>query len=138
MPIEIVVPAGVSDGEMVRMPGRGEATPGGAAGDLYVKLHVKADPAFTREGNHLVTALPIKLTDALLGGEYRVRTLDGESLVKVPAGVTHGETIRVRGEGVPYGRSSRGDLIVRVDIQMPKKLSAKARELIDRLRSEGV
>lgn len=136
--IEIIVPAGVSDGEMVRMPGRGEATPGGAAGDLYVKLHVKADPAFEREGNHLVTVLPIKLTDALLGGEYRVRTLEGDANVKVPAGVTHGETIRVRGEGVPYGRSSRGDLIVRIDIQMPKKLSAKARELIDRLRSEGV
>jgi molecular chaperone DnaJ len=136
--IEITVPAGVADGEMIRMPGRGEAAPGAAAGDLYVKLHVKADPAFTREGNHLITALPIKLTDALLGGEYRVRTLDGDTSIKVPAGITHGETIRVRGEGVPYGRSSRGDLIVRIDIQFPKKLSAKARELIERLRSEGL
>lgn len=136
--IQIVVPAGVSDGEMIRMPGRGEAAPGAGAGDLYVKLHVKQDPAFTREGNHLVTALPIKLTDALLGGEYHVRTLDGDETVKVPAGVEHGETIRVRGKGVPYGRGNRGDLLVRIDIQFPKKLSAKAKELIDRLRSEGL
>jgi molecular chaperone DnaJ len=136
--IHIAVPAGVSDGEMVRMPGRGEAAPGTPAGDLYVKLHVKADPAFTRDGNHLLTTLPIKLSDALLGGEYRVRSIDGEEMVKVPAGVPHGEIIRVRGKGVPSGRGSRGDLLVRIDIQFPKKLSAKARELIERLRSEGL
>lgn len=136
--IDISVPAGVGDGEMIRMPGRGEAAPGAAAGDLYVKLHVKGNPAFTRDGNHLVTALPIKLTDALLGGEYQIRTLDGTEAVKVPAGIEHGEIIRVRGKGVPYGRGSRGDLLVRIDIQFPKKLSAKARELIERLRSEGL
>ncbi len=135
--IHIDVPAGVSDGEMIRMPGRGEATHGGAAGDLYVKLHVKPDPSLTREGNNLLTSLPIKLTDALLGGEYRVRGIDGELTVTVPAGVTHGEIIRVRGEGVPYGRS-RGDLLVRIDIQFPKKLSSKARKIVEDLRNEGL
>jgi molecular chaperone DnaJ len=136
--VAINVPPGVSDGEMIRMPGKGEATASGAAGDLYVKLHVKNDPAFTREGNNLITSLKIKLTDALLGGEYRIRTLDGEVQVSVPAGVEHGETIRVRGSGVPYGRGSRGDLLVRVDIQFPKKLSAAAKKLIDELRKEGL
>lgn len=136
--IKIVVPAGVSDGEMVRMPGRGEALAGGQAGDLYVKLHVKSDPAFVREGNNLLTVLPIKLSDALLGGKYTVRTLDGDTSIEIPSGITHGELIRVRGRGVPYGRSSRGDLLVRVDIQFPKKLSKEAQALVEKLRSEGL
>lgn len=136
--VRINVPAGVQDGEMVRMPGRGEAAKGGGAGDLYVKLHVKKDAAFTRDGNNLLTALPIKLTDALLGGEYRIRTLDGEEKITVPAGVIHGEIIKIRGKGVPNSRGARGDLAVRIDIEFPKKLSKAARELIERLRAEGL
>ena len=136
--IRISVPAGVQDGEMIRMPGRGEAAKGGGAGDLYVKLHVKKDTAFTRDGNNLLTALPIKLTDALLGGEYRIRTLDGEEMIKVPAGVVHGEVIKIRGKGVPNSRGARGDLAVRIDIEFPKKLSRTARDLIDKLREEGL
>jgi len=136
--ILVSVPAGVTDGEMIRMPGRGEAIPGARAGDLYVKLHVKADRNFTRDGHNLITTLPIKLTDALLGGEYRVRSLDGDEVLPVPAGVVHGETIRVRGKGVPYGRGARGDLLVRIDIEFPKKLSREARDLIEKLRGEGL
>ena len=136
--VHIAVPAGISDGEMVRMPGRGEATMGGGAGDLYVKLHVKDDKTFTREGNNLITVLPIKLTDALLGREYRIHSLDGDETVNVVPGVAHGEIIRIRGKGVPYGRGARGDLLARVDIEFPKKLSRAARELIERLRAEGL
>ena len=136
--IRVMVPAGISDGEMIRMPRMGEAVASGNPGDLYVKLHVKADKQFTREGNNLFTSLPIKLTDALLGGEYRIRTLDGEEALTVPAGVNHGEVIRVRGKGVPYGRGSRGDLLVRIDVEFPKKLSGAARDLIEKLRGEGL
>ena len=136
--IRVVVPAGVSDGEMVRMPRMGEALAGGTAGDLYVKLHVRPDKQFTREGNNLLTTLSIKLTDALLGGTYRIATLDGEEDLSVSAGVGNGEVIRVRGKGVPYGRGSRGDLLVRIDVEFPKKLSRSARELIEKLRSEGL
>lgn len=136
--IHITVPSGVQDGEMIRMPGRGEAAKGGGAGDLYVKLHVKKDGAFSRDGSNLLTALPIKLTDALLGGEYRIRTLDGEEVVTVPAGVVHGESVRIRGKGVPNPRGGRGDLLVRIDIEFPKKLSKTARDLIDKLRTEGL
>jgi len=136
--IHIQVPAGVSNGEMIRMPGRGEAASGGGTGDLYIKLHVKPDTAFTREGSTLITSLAIKLTDALLGGTYHVRTLDGEEDISVPAGVTHGEMIRIKGKGVPTGRSGRGDLLVRIDIQFPKKVSKGARDLIEKLRSEGL
>ncbi len=136
--IRVVVPAGVSDGEMIRMPGRGEVAQGGGAGDLYVKLHVKADKAFTREGNNLLTSLHIKLTDALLGRDYRIATLDGEVSVAVPAGVAHGEMIRIHGHGVPHGRGTRGDLLVRIEIEFPKKLSRATRDLIEKLRGEGL
>lgn len=136
--IQIVVPAAISDGEMIRMPARGEATSGGTSGDLYVKIHVKDDAAFARDGNNLITALPVKLTDALLGASYSIRTLDGDLTIEVPAGVAHGEMIRARGKGVPYGRGNRGDLLIRVDIQFPKKLSSEQRKHIEQLRNEGL
>ncbi len=136
--IRVVVPAGVDDGEMIRMPRMGEAVAGGATGDLYVKIHVREDHAFVRDGNNLVTILPIKLTDALLGGQHRIQTLDGEESLTVPAGVTHGEMLRIRGRGVPLGRGARGDLLVRIDIEFPKKLSKGARDLIEKLRKEGL
>lgn len=135
--IQISVPAGAENGEMIRMPGRGEAAPGVPAGDLYVKLHVRADKHFTRDGTNLVTSLSIKITDALLGGEFSLPTLDGDTTVTLPAGVSHGEFIRVRGKGVPAGRS-RGDLLVKVNIEFPKKLSKEARQLIEELRKEGL
>ncbi|MBI4093645.1 molecular chaperone DnaJ [Candidatus Kaiserbacteria bacterium] len=136
--IRVVVPAGVENGEMIRMPRLGEAVAGGVAGDLYVKIHVREDRAFAREGNNLVTVLPIKLTDALLGGEYRIQSLDGEEPLSVPIGITHGEILRIRGKGVPIGRGARGDLLVRIDIEFPKKLSKSARNLIEKLRGEGL
>ncbi len=136
--ILINVPAGVSDGEMVRMTGRGEALAGGQAGDLYIKLHVKQDPRFSRDGANILVSLPVKLTDALVGATYRVPTLEGDTVIEIPAGIVHGETIRVKGEGVPTSRGSRGDLIVRIDIQFPKKLSKSAKELIEKLRNEGI
>lgn len=136
--IKIVVPHGVSDGEMIRMPGLGEATPGGGAGDLYVKLHVRRDPAFTRDGANLVTVLTVKLSDALLGAEHTVHTLDGPISLTVPAGVAHGEMLRVRGKGVPTSNKTRGDLFVRINIEFPKKLSKNAQALVEDLKKEGV
>lgn len=141
--VRISIPAGVSDGEMIRMPGQGEAAQGGSAGDLYVKLHVKNDPMFSREGANLITSLPIKLTDALTGSEYALETLDGDIKLTIPAGVAHGEFLRVKGKGVPTGKSTfgsqtRGDLLVKIDIGFPKKLSKKARQLIEDLRKEGL
>ena len=135
--IHIVVPSGVEDGEMIRMPGRGETAPGGVSGDLYVKLHVRADTRFAREGTNLVTTLSLKLSEAVLGAERAVDTLTGSAVVSIPAGSAHGDTVRVRGEGVPGGRS-RGDLIVRLDVASPKKLSRRARELFEELRDEGL
>lgn len=136
--IHISVPAGIEHGEMIRMPGMGEALQGAPAGDLYVKVHVRGDREFTREGNHLVTELPLKLSDALLGGVFTIAALDGDVAVTVPQGVEHGESLRVRGRGIPFGRGSRGDLVVKIDIEFPKKLSKNARELVEKLRGEGL
>ena len=136
--IHVVIPAGAENGEMIRMPGRGEAAAGAGAGDLYVKIHVKNDKLFTRDGTNLITALSVKLTDALLGGEYRIQTLDGETTLQIPVGVAQGEFLRIRGKGVPSGRGARGDLLVRIDIEFPKKLSKTAKEAIEKLRKEGI
>lgn len=136
--IHVVVPAGVEDGEMIRMPGKGEVAPHGTGGDLYVKLHVRTDTRLRREGPHLHTTLSLKLTEALLGTERDVPTVDGTTRVSIPAGSNNGDTVRVRGEGVPQGRAGRGDLVVHLVIDMPKKLSRAARALVDELSREGL
>lgn len=135
--ITINVPAGVQNGEVIRMTGQGEAVTGGQPGDLYIKLHVESHATITREGNNLYTKLPVKMTDALLGSTYAVETLDGNTDIKIPAGISHGELIRIKGRGVQSERGS-GDFLVRVSIETPKKLSRKAQRLIQELQSEGL
>lgn len=135
--IAVVVPPGIQAGEMIRMTGRGEAVANGAAGDLYIKVHVKNHAAIRRDGANLETKLEVKLTDALLGNVYRVETLDGGVDINIPAGIKHGEMLRIKGKGVPQG-NSRGDFMVRVAIEMPQKLSRKARQLIEDLKGEGI
>jgi len=136
--IEINIPAGIENGEVVRMTGRGEAMPNGQPGDLYIKLHVESDKNIKREGTTLIMNLPIKLTDALLGGDYKIETLDGVVEIKVPVGVSHGELLRIKGKGVPVDGGTRGDFLVRVNVELPKKLSKKAMKLVEELREEGV
>lgn len=136
--IKIMVPTGINDGEMIRLSGKGEATPGGVPGDLYVKVHVKSHSTIRREGNDLVTDLTVKLTDALLGGSYTVETIDDPITVKIPAGIASGEILRVRNKGVMIDDSRRGDLLIRVHITLPSKLSKKAKKAVEELREEGI
>lgn len=135
--IKISIPAGIENGEMVRLSGAGEYIKGGQPGDLYIKVHVKAHKTFRKDGSNLVMDLNIKLTDALLGGKQTIETLDGKIEVKIPEGVKIGEILRVRGKGVPVG-SSRGDLLIHLKIEMPKKLSRSARRIIEDLKNEGI
>ncbi|MCA9359444.1 molecular chaperone DnaJ [Candidatus Nomurabacteria bacterium] len=137
--ISIKVPAGIQNGEVIRMTGRGEAMANGQPGDLYIKVHVEQHATIKRDGSTLTSKLPIKLTDALLGATYSVETLDGPINIKIPAGITHGELLRIKNKGVPIGGgSSRGDFMVKVSIETPKKLSRKAQKLVEELRSEGI
>lgn len=136
--IKIQIPPGINNGEMIRMSGGGEAVPSGVSGDLYIKIHVESDPIWKRDGNNLVTDLQVKLTDALLGADYPLKTLEGDITLSVPAGITHGEILRVRGQGVPTSTNKRGDLLIRIAIKIPTKLSSKAKKLIEDLKGEGV
>lgn len=135
--IGIKIPAGIQNGEVIRMTGRGEAIPQGQPGDLYIKIHAEAHKIIKREGSTLSSVLPIKLTDALLGATYSVETLDGAVDIKIPAGVTHGELVRIKDKGVPTDRG-RGDFMVRVSVETPKKLSKNARKLVEELQGEGI
>lgn len=136
--IDIVVPPGIEGGEMIRLTQAGEAAQGGTSGDLYVKVHVQPDPRFKKDGQNLVTELSVKLSDALLGSEYKIQSLDGDENLSVPPGVTHGELLRVKGKGVPSNQGKRGDLLVRVKINLPQKLSRTAKNLIEKLKEEGI
>lgn len=136
--ISITIPENVHNGEMVRLSGAGEAVSGGVPGDLYVKLHVEDDPRFKREGTNITTTLNIKLTDALLGKEYTIPTLDGEIQVQVPQGASPGEILRVRGKGAPEHGGGRGDLFITLKIKLPQKLSRKGKKLVEELREEGI
>ena len=82
--------------------------------------------------------LNIKLTEALLGSETKVKTLDGDLILKIPEGVSHGEILRVRGKGAPTGRHSRGDIMIKINIQIPTKLSKTAKKIVEELKREGV
>jgi molecular chaperone DnaJ len=135
--ISIVIPAGIENGEMIRMTGMGEAVKSGIAGDLYVKVNVAPDPVFKRVGKDIYMTLPIKLTEALLGSSRKVASLDGTVTVTIPEGALHGQEIRIKGEGIMSERK-RGDMIVRLDIALPNKLSKKARELVEKMKEEGL
>lgn len=135
--LKIVIPAGIDDGEMLRVAGQGEPVDGGVPGELYVKIHIEPHKFWHKEGVNIVGDLNVKLSDALLGAEYPLETLDGSISLKVPEGVSHGEILRIRGKGVPQGRH-RGDALVRVNIVMPRKLSKDAKKKVEELKKEGI
>ncbi len=138
--INIAVPAGISNGEMIRMTGMGEAIQGGVVGDLYVKINVIPHKVWKREGNDLVITHEIKLTDALLGVKHSIEGLDGAIDIDIIPGATHGEVLRVKGRGVPHvhEKGRRGDVLVKLSIAIPKKLSRKALAFVEGLKEEGL
>jgi molecular chaperone DnaJ len=133
--VDAKIPAGVEDGTRIRFTGFGEGgLHGGPAGDLYVVLHVKEHPFFEREGNDLYCVIPISITQAALGTEISVPTLEGEHTLKVPDGTQSGTTLRIRGKGVPVlSGHGKGDLFVEVRVQIPSKLNKRQRELLQEL-----
>lgn len=138
--VNIGIPAGISNGEMIRMTGMGEAVAQGVTGDLYVKINVIPHKIWKREGNDLVTTHEIKLTDALLGIKHSIDGLDGKIEIEVASGAQAGEILRVKGRGVPHihEKNKRGDVLVKLNIAMPKKLSKKAAAFIEGLKEEGL
>jgi curved DNA-binding protein len=136
--IKIKIPADVNSGETMRLSGAGESIEGGTPGDLYINITVKRDPLFRKEGKNIVTEVNIKLSEALLGLKYPMKTLDGDIELSIPEGINNGEVLRVREKGVPIGTHHRGDLLVKIKVKMPTRLSKNARKLIDELKEEGL
>ncbi len=157
--LTITIPAGIENGQGLRVAGKGEKSPNEAdtmsaaekeslRGDLIVRVWVKEHPVFRKEANNLIMELDVKLTTAVAGGTVTIDTLDGAIEVKIPAGTSHGEILRVRGKGVPHEtrggvftsntQTKRGDLLIVIHIDMPRKLSKNAQRLIDELKKEGL
>ena len=129
--VKVKVPAGINDGAKLRFHGYGEAGQGGA-GDLYIIISVAEHPIFRRNGNDLLTHQALPFTLAALGGEIQISTLTGEANLKIPAGTQPGTLFKLRGYGMPQLRgSSKGDLLVEVSIEVPKKLTRSQREALE-------
>lgn len=133
--IKIKIPAGIDDGATIRLRDHGEAVQGGAKGDLYVHIRVKAHKKFTREGDIILSYEHVSMVDAALGTEIDVDTVDGKIRMKVPAGTQSGTDFKLTGHGVPnLHRDSRGPHIVGVIVDTPTKLSRKQKKLLEELR----
>jgi len=135
--LSVKVPAGVDDGDRIRLSGEGEAgRNGGPAGDLYVELRVSKHKIFERDGANLACEIPISFSTATLGGEVELPTLDGNVSLKVPAGTQSGKIFRLRGKGVTTVRDSRqGDLFAQVAVETPVNLTAEQKELLEKFET---
>jgi molecular chaperone DnaJ len=130
--IQARIPAGVADGQRIKLKGKGApGERGGPAGDLYVKIHVTPHPVFGRNGHNLTVTVPVTFPEAALGAEVKVPALRGAPVsVRIPAGTPNGRTFRVRGKGVRRADGTNGDLLVTVSVQVPQKLTGPAREAL--------
>ncbi len=135
--MQVRVPAGVTDGQRIRVKGKGSAGEnGGAAGDLYVVVHVNPHPLFGRARNALTVTVPITFPEAALGATVEVPTLTGGPVrLKIPAGTPNGRTFRVRDKGVARPDGGRGDMLVTVEVQVPQRLSSDAKAALEAYRA---
>ncbi|MEY2500035.1 MAG: molecular chaperone DnaJ [Verrucomicrobiota bacterium] len=135
--IKLKIPAGIADGSRLRSSGNGEAgIRGGAAGDLYVVIHIKEHPIFQREDDNLYCEVPISFTLAALGGEIPVPTLEGKANLKVPAGTQSGQVFKLRGKGVAnVNARDHGDLFARLLVEVPTRLNSEQRQKLEEFAS---
>jgi molecular chaperone DnaJ len=132
--LKVRIPAGVDDGMRLRVAGEGEAgIAGGPPGDLYVVIHVRPHPLFTREGNDLACEVPISFVQAALGAEIEVPTLEGKVSLRITEGTQSNKVMRLRGKGMPDLRSGeRGDQYVKIFVEVPTRLSEEQRRVLER------
>ena len=138
--LSVAIPAGIEDGTRIRLSGEGEAGgPGAPAGDLYVHVGVRAHPMFQRDGANIVCRVPVRMTQAALGAEIDVPTIDGgKTRVTIPAGTQTGETLRIRGRGFSVLRSpQRGDMYLQVAVETPRHLTRRQREMLEEWDSDS-
>ncbi len=137
--VTVTIPAGIEDGKRLSLAGQGDAGTNGARdGDLYIFLRVQPHELYERDGNDVYCAVPISFTQAALGSEIVVATLDGKTVrLSVPAGTQNGRILRLKGEGIPelHNPARRGDLYIKLIVKVPTKVSARAKELLKELAS---
>ncbi len=137
-PVEVNIRPGTQDGAKYRLAGQGNATTSrGPAGDLFIQVRVAPHPKFDRRGNDVYSTLGITLAQALLGSKRMVETVDGSVEVGIPAGTQPGALLRLRGRGAPGANGKRGNHYLRISIELPKKLTPKARELFEKFAQEA-
>ncbi len=138
--IKINIPAGIRNGETIKISGMGEAISNGKTGDLYVTVLVKPHKIWKRNNYDLIMTHNIKLSDALLGIKQNIPGLDGNIELEIPAGISLNEILRVKGRGVPLAnnRKQRGDVLVKLNIELPKKISKKIESIAKDLKEEGL
>jgi len=134
---KVTIPPGIDNGEMIRVRGKGEPVEGGVPGDLFLRIYVKPHKFLHKDGVNIYTEQKIKLTEAIEGTILDLDIIGEQLKIKVPAGISHGEILRVREKGVPTAHGS-GSLLIKVLIKIPEKLSKKAREAIEILKKEGL
>lgn len=127
------IPSGVSEGQRIRIAGQGIAGSDGRRGDLYLKVHLRPHPTFELRGQDLSVEVPIYFTDAALGGDIEVPTLNGTVSMKIRAGTQSGQVYKLAGKGLPSARGSKGDLLARIKITVPRQPSEKERQLLQEL-----
>ncbi len=139
--VSVKIPAGIESGKKLRVSGKGSPSPmGGPAGDLYLIIKVENHATYSREHNNLIINKKIPFTDAVLGTKASIPTLDGKNLnVKIPAGIQAGGKLRLKGHGLPtQGKKARGDLYVKVMVQVPKKVTSEQKKAIKLLQEAGL
>ena len=139
--IEIYIPAGVDTNQIIKVEGKGEAgRKGSEPGDLYIRIFVKKQPLFQRKGDDLYVSAPISFSQAVLGDEVEITSLDSKKIsLKVPSGTESGKILRISGKGIPhFSGFGRGNIYVELRIKTPKRLNRKQKELLDKLKKEGI
>ena len=137
--LKVKIPAGVEDGQIIRLAEQGEAGEfGGPNGDLYLIVHIQPDPNFKRDGANLIQTAKINFIQAILGDVITIPTIDGrQTKLKIPAGTQPNAQIRIKDGGLPYlKRNQRGDLIIKIIVEIPKRISKKAKKLLEELKKE--
>ncbi|MBI2640941.1 MAG: molecular chaperone DnaJ [Candidatus Sungbacteria bacterium] len=137
--LEVFIPKGIRDGEVLKITGKGEASlTGGTPGDLYIRLRVAPHKIFRRQGDDLIMQLPLRLSQAILGGAISVDTLDGSIQLKIPEGTQAGDILKVRGKGSYLASGyGRGDLFIEIKVEIPKKPVKQIKEIAEKLKEEG-
>lgn len=137
--ITINIPFGIDDGQIIKLEGQGEAgQKGELPGDLYIRIHLKKHKDLIKKGDDVYYELPLSFTQAALGDKIEIPTLEGSVKLKIPSGIQSGKLIRIKDRGLPKATGERGDQFVKIQVKIPKRLSKKAKDLLKRLKEEGI